>query len=636
MKKTWAQPSLSRDFALLSAAILFILFLISVWITYVTYTKQTETIVYDLEKEAVRIENLLEAEIERANYLLNAMGQQIALGGGQDLVSIARMLKAFDNTGNIYSIFSWIGTDQKILVSSNRGVMDKPIDMSDRDYVAKALNEPWQMQIGRPIQGRLSDRWVIPVALGISDNTGKTLGIIMLSLDINTLTEQISQLVRRQGISFAIISKTLIPLTQVSNDKDFVTNNFPTRKLMDVDFSKASRGLIAKGDLFWGTGNYSYYQVSADYPYVVLLGYDAHYSDQEVRMILWSRLMEILTVAVFLVMLLWIVRVRIIRPVLGMTELLSEVSKGNPHGIIPDSGAIEIISLSKQINRIGEYVAENKRIENELRHKMFTLKQAKEASEMQMRSKSEHIAYICQELRVPLNNIIGFAQALKDQLYGPLENRKYRQYAADIYSFGNAVLSSLLDVMTMNKSETHYIALADKSLVIADCLHKALRFVADRMQSLGITAKVRVAETMPRLIADDFRLQQILTNILLVAVERMPAVGQVAVEADTLGEHREKAVAIITVTSQASPSYSPAELARLVERMAAGPAESQYGSGHGDTWQSHEIQDIRLDLARTLVKLHGGIMDMQVSDTGQVTIVVLFPAGRLNYSGGHE
>ena len=81
------------------------------------------------------------------------------------------------------------------------------------------------MQIGRPIEGRVSGRWVIPVAMGLTDYTGKFIGTILISIDINELTEQISTLVKRDGISFAIISKTLIPLTQVSDDNNFLTNN---------------------------------------------------------------------------------------------------------------------------------------------------------------------------------------------------------------------------------------------------------------------------------------------------------------------------------------------------------------------------------------------------------------------------
>ena len=44
MKNYWTQPSLSRDFALLSAAVFLVLFLVSMWVTFVTYTHHSERI----------------------------------------------------------------------------------------------------------------------------------------------------------------------------------------------------------------------------------------------------------------------------------------------------------------------------------------------------------------------------------------------------------------------------------------------------------------------------------------------------------------------------------------------------------------------------------------------------------------
>ncbi len=82
MRGYWAQPSLSRDFALLAAAIVVVLFTISAWVSYTTYTRHTEEIASELEKEAARVERTLGAEMESANYMLTALVKQIAKLGG--------------------------------------------------------------------------------------------------------------------------------------------------------------------------------------------------------------------------------------------------------------------------------------------------------------------------------------------------------------------------------------------------------------------------------------------------------------------------------------------------------------------------------------------------------------------------
>ncbi len=238
MKNSWAQPSLSRDFALLSAAVLFLLFLISGWVTYTTYARHAETITAELEKEAARTERALSAQMENTNYLLTALGKQLVIDSDRNLTRLAQMLKSFDSKDNIYTLFAWVNPKQQLVVSSSKGVLEEPIDVSDRDYVKNAFADPWKMVIGSPIEGRASGRWVIPVSMGLTDYTGKFIGAIMISIDINTLTDQISTLVKRDGISFAIVGKNLEPVAQVSDDKDFVNHTFPAEKLINTDFSK--------------------------------------------------------------------------------------------------------------------------------------------------------------------------------------------------------------------------------------------------------------------------------------------------------------------------------------------------------------------------------------------------------------
>lgn len=623
MKNSWAQPSLSRDFALLTGAILFVLFLLSIWVTYVTYTRHSETIVYDLEKEAVRIEYRLDAEIERAGFLLSSIGRQITLENSKDLVRIAQLLKAFDNKTGIYPILTWIGPEKYVLVSSNRGVLEKPLDISDRDYAVGPNDEPWKIHIGQPIQGRLSNRWVIPISIGISDNTGRFLGSIMLSMDINTLSDQISQLVRREGISFAIVSKNLVPLTEVSPDKDFIANNFPANALAGIDFEHTAGRLLSQGNLFLGTGNYTYFHVSQGYPYVVLLGYDAKFSDEQIRRVLWSRLIEIMSVAMFLSALLWIVRVRVIRPVLDMTDALARVANGQIGVSVPQASSVEINRLGNEIVRIGHYIVENKRIESELRHKTSVLKNSKEQAEMNIRSKSEYLVYLCQELRQPLSNIVAASQALKDQLYGPLENRKYRQYASDIHDDGNRVLMNVQSLQIIGKLQSHYITINEKPLDVGTSLQKSLGFVAEVLQSGQIKAKLAPLPALPKFIADDFRFQQALANLFLQAIRHAPA-GSVLTASAALSEaNREKALLIVSFTSFAQSRLSPEDIILLSQRFAASTMQPQI--------MPNAPADIELELTRALADALGGVFELRASEEG-VDAVMIFPASRLDYS----
>lgn len=624
MRSPWTQPSLSRDFALLSAAILFVLCIVSLGVTYSTYTSHAEQVAGDLEKESLRIERTLATEMESASYILSALGKQIVLDNDRSYIKLAQIMKSFDNKDYIYSILSWINPEQMLVVSSNKGVLDKAVDISDRDYVKKAFSDPWKMTVGRPIEGRVSGRWIIPVSMGITDYTGRFIGTIMISIDIDALTERLSRLIRRDGLSFAIVSKTLIPITQVSDDKDFVNNNFPLKKLVNVNFSKNPSGLISRGSAFLGASNYSYYRMANDYPYIVLLAYDPRFSDDTVRGLIWSRLLLLASMAVFFVLFLWIVRVRMIKPVLELTAVAAGVARGEVCAATHKGGPVEIEGLSNQIHKVSEYIEENRRIQNELRNKMQMLRKAKEQAEVEKRSQSEFMAYVCQEMRNPLNNIIGGAQVMKDQLYGPIENRKYRQYAADIYATGNLLMDSTQDLLTLAKMETDYIDLVEKPVDVTSAINKALRFIADKMQAEKLGIKVQLQEPMPRLIADEFRLQQIIMNLLLHALGQTLPEGTITLEARLLSESRDRQFFSLVISSTGATPYTPAELLEMAERLSHAPAAPSKVEN-----LMKEQSDVSLELAKTLIAMHGATYDIRHLPNNAVAIAVFFSGNRI-------
>lgn len=628
MRSSWVQPSLSRDFKLLAAAVLFVLVLASGWVTYRTYDKQSEHIKIDLEKEAARIENTISTEMSDASYMLSSLGRQIVVDPNRDYTRLAQALKSFDNKNHIYSIFSWTDTDRKLVISSNKGVLKEPVDISDRDFIQQSAADSWKMHIGRPIEGRVSGRWVIPVAMGITDSTGKFIGIIALSIDIGVLTDQIRSLVKRDGISFAVVSKDMVTLTEISDSKNFISDNFPTKKLMEIDFDKNPSGLISKGSIIWGAGIYAYYKVSENFPYIVMMGYDANYSDETVRTMLWIRLLMISAIAVFLMLFLWIVRVKVINPVLDMTEVVASIARGEQFVWNPKKGPVEITALALQVQQVGRYIEENKRIENELRNKMFLLKKAKESAELNMRSKSEFLSYIVQEMRLPVNNIIGFSQVLKDQIYGAIENRKYRQYSTDIFTIANQLIGKIQDISVHAKAEIGCIDMQEKPLDFAIVASAVVRQLSDKLQAAEISVKVKLQETLPHLLADEFRLQQIISNLLMLVADNTRAGNLITLEAKIISEQRDRQFFAVVISNEKA-DIAAEKLMGITEKTLT---PLPYNSGNQNINVS-EIIDLRLELAKILIHLHGGVLHSEIIDGKIYANVIFFPAGRLVFDG---
>lgn len=630
MKNQWVQPSLSREFALLSVAILFILALVSVWISYLTYETYSEKIINDLKAEATHIDSTLSTEIQTANYLTASLGRQIVLNSQNpesDLTGIATLLKSFDSRTQVYHVFLWTNERQEVMISSAKGVLEKPVDVSDRDYIKKSIAEPWKMQIGRPIEGRVSNRWVIPIAMGLTDNTGKYIGTMSISMDINDLSEQINKLIRRPGISFAITSQTMIPLMQVTAHDNFIATHFPSEQMSAIDFNKQPSAVVTRGSLLSGTRNFAYYQKSEQYPYLILLGYDNEQTEMAVRGLLGPKLVQISVVAFFLVAFLWILRARIIRPVEELTEVAAGVARGEPFTPLPKGGPTEIVNLSYQIRRISDFITERQLMEDELRNKMFMLKKYKEKSDVSNRGKSEFLSYISQEMKAPITGIVGFAQVMKDQLYGPIENKKYRQYASDIYKTGAALLTTVQDLHTLSRAESDLLELHEKPLEVAAILAKSQRFITERLQSEKLNLRVKVQEDLPRLIADEFCIQQVLVNLLHYTAKRSLPGETLFLEARLVMEDKESPLLALLISNSETLNPSNADIYQTSARIL--PPPTGYSYKDLEKQDDTASEDMNILLARMLLTQHRANLEIAKPTESTIQITICIPADKL-------
>ena len=68
------------------------------------------------------------------------------------------------------------------------------------------------------------------------------------------------------------------------------------------------------------------------------------------------------------------------------------------------------------------------------------------------------LAQMSHELRTPLNAVIGFSEMMRHELYGPLGNARYQQYAHHISESGGRVLKSSEDALAVAEAMTVLLA----------------------------------------------------------------------------------------------------------------------------------------------------------------------------------
>ena len=101
------------------------------------------------------------------------------------------------------------------------------------------------------------------------------------------------------------------------------------------------------------------------------------------------------------------------------------------------------------------------------------------------------------ELRTPLNAINGFSEIMVGEMFGPLGDRRYKEYVQDILSSGQHLLALINDILDMSKIEAGKMNLRFEPLHLGDVIEDAVRLVQNRAESAGLTVDV-TCPTCPR------------------------------------------------------------------------------------------------------------------------------------------
>lgn len=75
----------------------------------------------------------------------------------------------------------------------------------------------------------------------------------------------------------------------------------------------------------------------------------------------------------------------------------------------------------------------------------------RQKAETANKAKSSFLANMSHELRTPLNAILGFSEVLEREMFGPMANRAYRDYAGDINTSGRYLLGLINDILDLSR-----------------------------------------------------------------------------------------------------------------------------------------------------------------------------------------
>lgn len=260
-------------------------------------------------------------------------------------------------------------------------------------------------------------------------------------------------------------------------------------------------------------------------------------------------------------------------PVSELMEATGRLAEGDYTARVRPYGSPEVRQLATAFNALAERL---------------------ECDETQRRTL---IADVTHELRTPLSVIRGAAEGIADGVY-PGDGA----HVAPIVDGVEVIARLVDDLATLSSAEAGQLTLHREEITPRELVEGAITPLRPRFEAARVALSNDVADSLPGVEVDVFRLRQVLSNILTNALRHTPGGGSVTVSAahDAAG---------LTLRVADTGTGIPADqLPHVFERFSKAPDSE--GSGLG------------LAIARSLVQAHGGSIRAE-SEAGQGTTIVI-------------
>ena len=199
-------------------------------------------------------------------------------------------------------------------------------------------------------------------------------------------------------------------------------------------------------------------------------------------------------------------------------------------------------------------------------------------------------------LRTALTAILGFSEVISQEMFGPVGNPQYRQYAQDIFKTGQQLMAFLGEVEQLPRATADRARRPYQVCHVPTALAEARRLASKLARDAGVTLAIDVPDNLPLLKMDPRALQQIVLTLILNAIRASDPGDLVSTVPDVslAGEFR------LTVQSQLGslPGGQPLPPTQAEEIKTNDPGLANLPTRLG------------LDIPKSLVELHGGRLEV--------------------------
>ncbi len=244
-----------------------------------------------------------------------------------------------------------------------------------------------------------------------------------------------------------------------------------------------------------------------------------------------------------------------------------------------------------------EYRAEKDSLIAELEEQKSVSDEARRRAETANSAKSRFLATMSHELRTPLNAILGFSEVMKTEMFGPIENPKYREYTENILESGKHLLHLINEILDLTRIESGRYELHEEPVRLADVIDECQRLLKLRADGKGIEVVEEAEADIPVVWADQRALRQICLNLMSNALKFTPKGGLITLSVGQMPDGGQ-----FLSVRDTGPGIPAEEIPKVLQAFGQGALAQQTGEGGAG---------LGLAIVQNLIELHGGSLVLQ-------------------------
>jgi PAS domain S-box-containing protein len=210
------------------------------------------------------------------------------------------------------------------------------------------------------------------------------------------------------------------------------------------------------------------------------------------------------------------------------------------------------------------------------------------------RMKDHFISMVSHELRTPLTSIKGYAEFLEDEIDGALADG-HRSFVAGIQANTLRLQRLVDDLLEVARHRAGELEVAAKPVDLHDAVARAIDAYAAPAAEVGVSLVTRIDAAAPMVLADPYRLEQVLLHVLDNAIKFTPVGGTVAI-AHTVG-----ADGCWIEVADDGPGVPPGAIDRIFE---------PFFQVDGSLTRRHNGTGLGLYVARTILEAMNGTIEV--------------------------